>query len=98
TRTDVSAVGRRRRTELKTLTKTLKVGPLYFLAGEHDAAKDAGAAYKELIGPTHYTFDHKGVHFIALDNVSDPAGAVGDAQIDWLAADLKKTSPDTPVV
>ena len=23
--------------------------------------------------PTHYTFDHKGVHFIALDNVSDPA-------------------------
>ncbi|HVR00666.1 MAG TPA: metallophosphoesterase [Polyangia bacterium] len=96
--TDDAAVRRQRLTEFKTLTKTLKVGPPYFLAGEHDAAKDAGAAYKELIGPTHYTFDHKGVHFIALDNVSDPAGAVGDAQIDWLAADLKKTSPETPVV
>ena len=30
-------------------------------------------AYQEFFGQTHYTFDHKGVHFIVLDNVSDPA-------------------------
>jgi 3',5'-cyclic AMP phosphodiesterase CpdA len=96
--TDDAAVRRQRLGEFQKLTKGLKVGSLRFLPGEHDAAKDAGAAYQALLGPTHYVFDHKGVHFIALDNVSDPAGAVGDAQIDWLHADLKKTSPDTPVV
>jgi 3',5'-cyclic AMP phosphodiesterase CpdA len=96
--TDDAAVRRQRLTEFKKLTGGLKAPSLRFLPGEHDAAKDAGAAYQELLGPTHYTFDHKGVHFVALDNVSDPAGAVGDAQIDWLHADLKKTSPDTPVV
>ena len=47
---------------------------------------------------THYTFDHKGVHFVALDNVSDPEGAVGDAQLDWLAADLKKVGPRRRIV
>jgi 3',5'-cyclic AMP phosphodiesterase CpdA len=96
--TDDAAVRRQRLAGFKKLTADLKVPSLRFLPGEHDAAKDAGAAYLELIGPTHYTFDHNGVHFIALDNVSDPAGAVGDAQIDWLAADLKKTSPKTPVI
>jgi 3',5'-cyclic AMP phosphodiesterase CpdA len=96
--TDDAAVRRQRLAGFKKLAGDLKVPTTYFLPGEHDAAKDAGAAYGELLGPTHYTFDHKGVHFIALDNVSDPAGAVGDAQIDWLAADLKKTSPKTPIV
>jgi 3',5'-cyclic AMP phosphodiesterase CpdA len=96
--TDDAAVRRRRLTEFKKLAAGLEIETVRFLPGEHDAAKDAGAAYQELLGPTHYTFDHKGVHFVALDNVSDPAGAVGDAQIDWLSADLKKTSPATPVV
>ena len=96
--TDDAAVRRQRLTGFKKLAAGLKIETVRFLPGEHDAAKDAGAAYQELLGPTHYTFDHKGVHFIALDNVSDPAGAVGDAQIDWLNADLKKTSPATPVV
>jgi len=26
------------------------------------------------------------VHFIALDNVSDPTGSLGEAQLAWLAA------------
>ena len=96
--TDDAAVRRERLAGFKKLAAGLQVETTRFLPGEHDAAKDAGAAYQELFGPTHYTFDHKGVHFIALDNVSDPAGAVGAAQIDWLAADLAKTSPSTPVV
>src|ERR1700731_3218698 len=38
--------------------------------GENDAALDGGVMFKEFMGPTHYSFDHRGVHFIALDNVS----------------------------
>ena len=38
------------------------------------------------------------MHFIALDNVSDPSGAVGDDQIDWLKAELGKVDKDAPIV
>ena len=33
------------------------------------------ARVQGVLGATHYTFDHKGVHFIALDNVSDPGAS-----------------------
>ena len=42
------------------------------MPGEHDAGLDEGKAFKEFFGKTHYSFDYKGVHFIVLDNVSDP--------------------------
>jgi hypothetical protein len=89
-----------RRWRLKMVKEMTGVLPpsLYFLPGEHDTAGDGGAAYRDLFGPTHYSFDHKGVHFVALDNASDADGAVGAKQIDWLHGDLKKTSPATPVV
>jgi predicted phosphodiesterase len=96
--TDDAAERRKRMKEFKQLAAKLKVKVLHLLPGEHDAAKDAGQAYHEFFGPSHYAFDHKGVHFVALDNVSDPAGAVGAAQIDWLAADLKKAPAAMPVV
>jgi len=96
--TDDAAERRKRMKEFKQLAARLKVKVLHLLPGEHDAAKDAGEAYHELFGPSHYAFDHKGVHFVALDNVSDPAGAVGAAQIDWLSADLNKTPAAVPVV
>jgi hypothetical protein len=96
--TDDAAVRRRRMREFRDLAAGLKVKTLRLLPGEHDAAPDAGAAYQEMFGATHYAFDHKGVHFVALDNVSDRAGAVGAAQIDWLAADLKKVPRDARIV
>jgi hypothetical protein len=96
--TDDGAVRRKRMAEFKQIVSTLKVKTLHLMPGEHDAGPDAGAAYQENFGATHYTFDHKGVHFVALDNVSDRAGAVGDAQIDWLSADLKRVGPDAPIV
>ncbi|KWR87475.1 serine/threonine protein phosphatase [Cupriavidus sp. IDO] len=86
--TDDPQERRRRMREFQSIIAGLKVKPVHLMPGEHDASLDAGAAYQELFGPTHYTFDHKGVHFIVLDNVSDPAGRVGDAQRAWLAADL----------
>ncbi|HEY8923076.1 MAG TPA: metallophosphoesterase, partial [Polyangia bacterium] len=96
--TDDAAVRRQRMGEFKKIVGGLKVKSLHLMPGEHDAAKDGGAAYREIFGATHHSFDHKGVHFVALDNVSDPAGAVGQAQIDWLAADLKERPRETPIV
>ena len=93
-----SAVRRQRLTEFKELTAGLKVKTLHLIPGEHDAANDQAAAYSEVFGPTHHAFDHKGVHFVAIDNVSRPGGVVGPEQLDWLAADLKKVPADVPVV
>jgi len=96
--TDDVLVRKKRMGEFKEIVSGLKVKTLRLMPGEHDASLDNGAAYQEFFGATHYSFDHKGVHFVALDNVSDPGAAVGDAQIDWLAADLKKVGKDAPIV
>ena len=96
--TDDAQERRRRMAEFKRLAATLRVPALHFLPGEHDASLDAGAAYEENFGETRYSFDHKGIHFVAIDNVSDPGGAVGDSQIDWLAKDLSRQNRDSPIV
>jgi len=96
--TDDDAERRRRMAEVKTIIGGLNVRDIKFLAGEHDASLDWGAAFKDHFGPTRYTFDHKGVHFIALDNVSDPGGQIGKEQLDWLAADLGAQPKAKPVV
>ena len=96
--TDDPIERRRRLTQFRDIVGTLKVRNLRFMPGEHDASLDKGAAYKEFFGALNYTFDHKGVHFIALDNVSDPAAKLGDEQLAWLAADLKQHKPDDRIV
>jgi 3',5'-cyclic AMP phosphodiesterase CpdA len=92
------AVRRRRMAEVQEILKTLKVSRQYFLPGEHDAIPDRGAAFQEFFGPLYQTFDHKGLHFIALDNASDPKGALGEAQLAWLAQDLTGRDPEKPIV
>jgi hypothetical protein len=96
--TDDDAVRRKRMAEFKQIISGLKVKTRYFMPGEHDASLDAGKAFQENFGRTHYTFDHKGIHFAVLDNVSDPEAKLGDAQIDWLRKDLAKVPTDAPVV
>ena len=96
--TDDPAERRRRMAEFKTIVAGLDVQTIHFLAGEHDASLDKGAAFIENFGPTHYSFDHKGVHFIALDNVSDPGARIGDEQLAWLKADLAKQASDARIV
>ena len=68
------------------------------MPGEHDASLDRGEAYQEFFGKLHYTFDHKGVHFIVLDNVSDPGASIGEAQLAWLQQDLKQMRRDALIV
>ncbi|CAG9176453.1 metallophosphoesterase family protein [Cupriavidus pinatubonensis] len=89
---------RRRMREVRAQIDTLQVKTRYLMPGEHDAGLDRGEAFQEIFGPTHYSFDHQGVHFVALDNVSDPAGRVGAAQIDWLVSDLARLPREAPIV
>ena len=96
--TDDPVERRRRLAEFKSIVADLKVKTVRFIPGEHDAALDRGAAYKEFFGETFYTFDHTGVHFIALDNVSDSGAKLGDEQLAWLRADLAKLDKKAPIV
>lgn len=96
--TDDPKERRKRLSEFRDIAGELKVKNLRFIPGEHDASLDNGAAFKEFFGQTHYSFDHKGVHFVTVDNVSDPGASIGDAQLDWLKADLAKQGKDAPIV
>ena len=96
--TDDPKERRRRLAEFREIVGQLKVKDVRFMPGEHDASLDNGKAFKEFFGPTHYTFDHKGVHFIVVDNVSDPMAAIGDEQLQWLKADLDKQPRDARIV
>jgi len=96
--TDDPQERRKRLAEFKTIVAGLKVRDIHFMPGEHDAGLDHGAAYQEFFGKTHYAFDHKNVHFIVLDNVSDPAARIGEEQLAWLASDLKQQKPDARIV
>ena len=96
--TDDPQERRKRLREFKAIVADLAVRDVRFMPGEHDASLDNGAAFQEFFGPMHYVFDHQGVHFIALDNVSDPAARIGDEQLAWLKADLARLAPDAPIV
>ena len=96
--TDDPQERRRRLREFKAIVADLKVRDVHFMPGEHDASLDNGAAFQEFFGPTHYSFDHGGVHFVAVDNVSDAAARVGDEQLAWLKADLARLDPNAPIV
>lgn len=96
--TDDPRQRRQRLAQFKDIVGELKVRDVRFMPGEHDASLDRGDAYQEFFGDTHYTFDHKGVHFIAVDNVSDPRALIGDAQLQWLEADLRKQPDDANIV
>jgi 3',5'-cyclic AMP phosphodiesterase CpdA len=97
--TDDARVRRQRLREFQDMARGLNVPKVYTFAGEHDAALDRGEAYLEVFGGAlHYTFDHKGIHFIVLDNISDPAPILGEKQIAWLKTDLASQRADQPIV
>ena len=90
---------------VQQLIKGTKAGEKFFVPGEHDTASDDGAAYLErfgkgTMGRGWYSFSHKGVHFIGLNNVLqiDAMGRLGPEQLSWLKADLGTLSSSTPIV
>ena len=89
------------------LLRGLKAGELHTVPGEHDVADATVSEYFSRFGSAsnnlgYYSFDHQGVHFVALINVLNfqpgGLGALGPAQLEWLAADLKGRSSSTPIV
>jgi 3',5'-cyclic-AMP phosphodiesterase len=87
------------------LLTSVKTAQTFYVPGEHDYALDDGALYLQRFAPTtkgtgYYSYTHKGVHFIALNNVAlaDALGTLGPAQLTWLKADLAPLTPSTPIV
>ena len=82
--------------------------PVFWVPGEHDMLDpEGGKAFlarfgKGTKGAGWYSFDHRGVHFIALVNVADlkPGGMgnLGAEQLKWLKADLAGRTSSTPIV
>ena len=89
------------------LLSGLKVTELHTVPGEHDVIDGPGAEYFNRFGKPsnnrgYYSFDHSGVHFVALVNVmnfkANGLGALGAEQLAWLKTDLEGRSSSTPVV
>jgi hypothetical protein len=87
------------------LIKGVKAGERFYVPGEHDIASDDGALYLERFGKGTqgkgwYSFAHKGVHFVGLNNCQqvDAMGKLGEEQLKWLKADLAAQTASTPVV
>jgi 3',5'-cyclic AMP phosphodiesterase CpdA len=76
----------------------LRVRKRFHVPGEHDAALDGGTLFREHFGETHYSFDHRGVHFIGIDNVSEGKPLVGNEQIAWMRRDVARFPHTTPIV
>jgi hypothetical protein len=94
---DAGEHARRMRT-FRDIAGRLRARKRFYVPGEHDAALDGGALFGEHFGESRYSFDHRGVHFIALDNVSSGRPAVGAAQIAWMKKDLARYGHDVPIV
>ncbi|MDH4273429.1 MAG: metallophosphoesterase [Gammaproteobacteria bacterium] len=43
--------------------------PYKIIPGEHDYYLDMGAEWRGMFGPEHWSFDHKGVHFIGMNSI-----------------------------
>ncbi len=80
----------------------------HVLPGEHDMLLNHGRSFYQRFSPKDaeplgaYTFDDHGVHFVALNNVSDfrpgGLGRLGAGQMAWLKADLQGRPASQPIV
>lgn len=84
--------------QFQEIAGRLRAGKVMCVPGEHDAGLDGGALYRDLFGETHYAFDHRGIHFVGLDNVSRAKPEVGADQLDWLRRDLARFPKSAPIV
>jgi len=85
----------------------LNITELHTVPGEHDVTDGLGTEYFNRFGKAsgnkgYYSFDHGGVHFVALVNVMNfkpnGLGAFGDDQLAWLEQDLRGRGASTPIV
>ena len=86
------------------VVRTAHVGETFYVPGEHDFIDD-GQSYRQWFGKATqgngwYSFDHKGVRFIGLNNCVqvDAMGNIGAEQLAWLKGELAGLSRSTPIV
>jgi 3',5'-cyclic AMP phosphodiesterase CpdA len=89
------------------LLSRLRATEIHTVPGEHDTTDAAVSEYFNRFGKAsgnrgYYSFDHAGVHFVALVNVLEfkpgGLGTLGAAQLAWVADDLAGRSASTPIV
>jgi len=92
---------------LDQVLKSANAKQIFFVPGEHDTSIDDGKLYLERYGRSMgakgngwYSFNHKDVHFVGLNNsvVLEGMGMLGEEQLKWLEADLKGQPSSRPVV
>ena len=90
---------------LDQLLRGLRQKQVFFVPGEHDLLGDDGKQYLERFGKGSAgrgwrSFDHKGVHFIGLNNSLqlEGLGVLGDEQLSWLKKDVAGLAASTPIV
>jgi 3',5'-cyclic AMP phosphodiesterase CpdA len=68
--------------------------PYYQIPGNHDTFSDeARKIYGQRFGASYSSFDYGGCHFVLLDNTEEGRwGYMGATEVEWLKADLKRTS------
>ncbi len=98
---------------VKQIMGTIKTDRTFNVPGEHDVFVDQGKRYLQMFGKGstgsgYYSFDMKGVHFLALANVQqveaesnsklNGLGLLGPEQLAFIKKDLATLSSDTPLV
>jgi Icc protein len=90
---------------LDQILKGLRQKQVFYVPGEHDVTGDDGKLFLERFGASAggkmwHSFDHKGVHFVGLNNCVqlEGLGEIGAEQLDWLSKDVAGLSASTPVV
>jgi len=91
----------------QALLSRLRTSEMHTVPGEHDTADASVSEYFDRFGQAsqrrgYYSFDHSGVHFVALVNVLGfkprGLGSLGAEQLAWATADLKGRSASQPIV
>jgi 3',5'-cyclic AMP phosphodiesterase CpdA len=92
---------------LEQVLKSCKTRQVFYVPGEHDVLSDNGKQFLQRFGKGTkgrgwFSFDHKGVHFVGLNNVMEiregGLGQLGPEQLEWMEDDLRAISDSTPVV
>ena len=93
--------------DMDQVLKAAKPKQIYYVPGEHDTSIDDGKLYLDRYGKVTsakgsgwYSFNHKDVHFVGLNNsaVLEGMGNLGEEQLKWLEGDLKGQPASRPIV
>ena len=90
---------------LDQMLKSLRQRQVFYVPGEHDVTGDDAKLYLERFGKGTtgmgwQSFNHKGTHFVGLNNAvqAEGLGMIGQEQLEWLRKDISHVSSSTPII